>query len=78
MRFRRRRVIPAIAKSEAALTRRKCDAIINRLLLADDDSANAHDVDLAVKSARRAHNNVWSKMSGRERGATNLPPMNNS
>src|SRR5438105_6769530 len=29
---------------------------------------NAHDVDLAVKAARRAHQNVWSKMPGRERG----------
>src|ERR1051326_6438188 len=30
--------------------------------------ANTHDVDLAVRSARRAYDNVWSKMSGRERG----------
>src|ERR1043166_6611749 len=30
--------------------------------------ANTHDVDLAVCSARRAYDNVWSKMSGRERG----------
>jgi aldehyde dehydrogenase (NAD+) len=29
---------------------------------------NAQDVDLAVKAARRAYENVWSKMSGRERG----------
>src|SRR6266513_1790182 len=36
--------------------------------LAEIADANAHDVDLAVKSARRAYNNVWSKMSGRERG----------
>ena len=26
------------------------------------------DVDLAVKAARRAYKNVWSKMPGRERG----------
>jgi aldehyde dehydrogenase (NAD+) len=36
--------------------------------LAEIADANAHDVDLAVKSARKAYNNVWSKMSGRERG----------
>ncbi|MDP9253629.1 MAG: aldehyde dehydrogenase family protein [Verrucomicrobiota bacterium] len=30
--------------------------------------ADARDVDLAVKSARRAHHNIWGKMSGRERG----------
>src|ERR1700722_907046 len=30
--------------------------------------ANGHVVDLAVKSARRAYDNVWLKMSGRERG----------
>ncbi len=30
--------------------------------------ANAQDVDLAVKAARRAYTNVWSKMPGRERG----------
>ena len=30
--------------------------------------ANAHDVDLAVKAARRAYDKVWSKMPGRERG----------
>jgi len=30
--------------------------------------ADAHDVDLAVRSARRAHRTVWSKMPGRERG----------
>jgi len=30
--------------------------------------ADATDVDRAVKSARRAYANVWSKMSGRERG----------
>ncbi|MDB6022989.1 MAG: Aldehyde Dehydrogenase [Pedosphaera sp.] len=31
-------------------------------------SANAQDVDAAVKSARRAYDKVWSKISGRERG----------
>lgn len=36
--------------------------------LAEIADANASDVDLAVKSARRAYNNVWGKMSGRERG----------
>jgi aldehyde dehydrogenase (NAD+) len=30
--------------------------------------ADARDVDLAVKAARRAYKNVWSKMPGRERG----------
>ncbi len=30
--------------------------------------ANQADVDRAVKSARRAYENVWSRMSGRERG----------
>ena len=36
--------------------------------LAEIAEANARDVDLAVKSARRAYKNVWSKMPGRERG----------
>ena len=36
--------------------------------LADIAEADAHDVDLAVKSARRAYKNVWGKMPGRERG----------
>ena len=36
--------------------------------LAQIANANAHDVDLAVQSARRAYNNVWGKMPGRERG----------
>src|SRR5437870_12047800 len=36
--------------------------------LAEIADANRRDVDLAVKSARRAYNNVWSKMPGRERG----------
>jgi aldehyde dehydrogenase (NAD+) len=31
-------------------------------------AGNAADVDLAVKSARRAYEKVWSKMPGRERG----------
>src|SRR5213595_1624248 len=31
-------------------------------------AGNAEDVDSAVKSARRAYEKVWSKMSGRERG----------
>ena len=30
--------------------------------------ANKEDVDLAVKAARNAYNNVWSKMSGKDRG----------
>ncbi len=36
--------------------------------LAEIAEGNARDVDLAVKSARRAYDNVWSKMPGRERG----------
>jgi aldehyde dehydrogenase (NAD+) len=36
--------------------------------LAEIAEANTRDVDLAVKSARRAYNRVWGKMSGRERG----------
>lgn len=36
--------------------------------LAQISDADAHDVDLAVQSARRAYNNVWGKMPGRERG----------
>src|SRR3954468_6545581 len=36
--------------------------------LAEIAEANAKDVDLAVKAARRAYNNVWGKMPGRERG----------
>ncbi|HEX7517539.1 MAG TPA: aldehyde dehydrogenase family protein [Chthoniobacterales bacterium] len=36
--------------------------------LAEIAEADAHDVDSAVKSARRASKNVWSKMAGRERG----------
>ncbi len=36
--------------------------------LTDIAAANGADVDSAVKSARRAYEKVWSKMSGRERG----------
>jgi aldehyde dehydrogenase (NAD+) len=36
--------------------------------LAEIAEADAHDVDLAVKAARRAYNNTWSKIPGRERG----------
>jgi len=36
--------------------------------LAEIATADARDVDLAVKAARRAYKNVWSKMPGRERG----------
>src|SRR5919198_1009824 len=36
--------------------------------LAEIAEADAHDVDLAVRSARKAYDNVWSKMPGRERG----------
>ncbi len=36
--------------------------------LAQIADANAKDVDLAVKAARKAYNTVWSKMSGKERG----------
>src|SRR5947209_19403694 len=36
--------------------------------LAEIADGNARDVDLAVKAARRAYENVWGKMSGRERG----------
>jgi aldehyde dehydrogenase (NAD+) len=36
--------------------------------LAEIAEANARDVDLAVKSARKAYKNTWSKMPGRERG----------
>lgn len=37
-------------------------------ILAEIAEANAKDVDLAVKSARKAYSTVWSKMSGKERG----------
>jgi aldehyde dehydrogenase (NAD+) len=36
--------------------------------LAEIAEADAYDVDLAVKFARRAYHGVWGKMSGRERG----------
>ena len=36
--------------------------------LAEIAEGNAQDVDIAVKAARAAYNNVWSKMPGRERG----------
>ncbi|MDB6146881.1 MAG: Aldehyde Dehydrogenase, partial [Spartobacteria bacterium] len=36
--------------------------------LAEIAEADARDVDLAVKSARRAYDTVWKKLSGRERG----------
>jgi aldehyde dehydrogenase (NAD+) len=37
-------------------------------VLAEIAEANAKDVDLAVKTARKAYSTVWSKMSGKERG----------
>ncbi len=36
--------------------------------LAEIAEGDAHDIDRAVKAARRAYSNVWSKMPGRERG----------
>ena len=36
--------------------------------LAEIAEGDAHDVDRAVKAARAAYKNVWSKMPGRERG----------
>src|SRR3954468_15341978 len=36
--------------------------------LAEIAEGDAHDVDLAVKAARAAYKNVWSKLPGRERG----------
>ena len=36
--------------------------------LAEIAEGDAHDVDQAVKAARAAYKNVWSKMPGRERG----------
>ncbi len=36
--------------------------------LAGITEGDAHDVDLAVKAARRAYEGVWSKMTGCERG----------
>lgn len=40
----------------------------NEELLAEVAEANENDVDLAVKAARKAYNEVWSKLSGKERG----------
>lgn len=37
-------------------------------VLAEIAHANTADVDLAVKAARKAYENVWSKLSGAERG----------
>src|SRR3954471_21428922 len=37
-------------------------------VLAEVAEADDHDVDQAVKAARRAYNRVWSRMSGAERG----------
>lgn len=37
-------------------------------ILAEIAEASAKDVDVAVKSARKAYSTVWSKMSGKERG----------
>jgi aldehyde dehydrogenase (NAD+) len=37
-------------------------------VLAEIAEANAQDVDTAVKAARKAYTEVWSKLSGRERG----------
>lgn len=36
--------------------------------LAEIAEADAKDVDIAVKAARKAYNEVWSKISGKERG----------
>jgi aldehyde dehydrogenase (NAD+) len=40
----------------------------NEEVLAEIAEANDKDVDLAVKAARKAYNEVWSKLSGKERG----------
>ncbi len=40
----------------------------NEEVLAEVAEANEKDVDLAVKAARKAYNEVWSKLSGKERG----------
>jgi len=40
----------------------------NETKLAEIAQADAHDVDLAVRAARRAHRKVWSGLPGRERG----------
>ena len=40
----------------------------NEKVLAKVAEANEDDIDLAVKSARKAYNSTWSKLSGKERG----------
>jgi len=40
----------------------------NEKVLAKVAEANEEDIDLAVKSARKAYNSTWSKLSGKERG----------
>ncbi len=40
----------------------------NEKVLSKIAEADAHDVNLAVEAARRSYDNVWSKMSGKERG----------
>jgi len=40
----------------------------NEKVLAKVAEANDADIDFAVKSARKAYTNVWSKLSGKERG----------
>ena len=40
----------------------------NEKLLAKVALGNEEDVDIAVKAARKAYTNVWSKLSGKERG----------
>lgn len=40
----------------------------NEKVLAKVAEANQEDIDLAVKSARKAYNSTWSKLSGKERG----------
>ncbi|MFK5890408.1 MAG: aldehyde dehydrogenase family protein [Flavobacteriaceae bacterium] len=40
----------------------------NEKLLAKVALGDADDVDIAVKAARKAYTNVWSKLSGKERG----------
>ena len=40
----------------------------NEKKLADVAEADIEDIDKAVKSARKAYDNTWSKMSGRDRG----------
>ena len=40
----------------------------NEEILCQVAKANAEDIDFAVKSARKAYNTTWSKLSGKERG----------